>query len=145
MKIRFAWAIDSSIEVSEYLASVRETIIRYFDSGMMLKSSSISNSNYLSPHVISNSSISFAYSNVAAAMSCCSEDTIQALKCIRDLSKEFDIRISLETYLMDESSRRGILSRFAKGVFKYGAVENKLSKVSYKTLIIKLIWLSVTG
>jgi hypothetical protein len=81
---------------------------------------------------------------LAEAIPCCSKETIQALKCIRDLSKEFDIRLSVETYMQDQTARRGVLSHFAKSVFKYGGTSLKGKVSCYfverqieKTMLIK--------
>ena len=47
-------------------------------------------------------------------------DFITALRNLKGLSNEFDIRIGLDAFMSDSIARRSILSQFAKEVFKYG-------------------------
>jgi hypothetical protein len=49
-----------------------------------------------------------------------SPEYVTALRSLRGLSNEFGIRIGLGAFMSDSVARRGILSRFAKEVFKYG-------------------------
>ncbi|KAI8621551.1 rough deal protein C-terminal region-domain-containing protein [Chytriomyces sp. MP71] len=106
-KIDFNWAVNAAVQLAEVLQRIKTHLKNETES------SGVSN-----PILVN-----LVPSHLAAldmAGSCCSPETVLALKNIRDLSKEFDIRIGLGVYRTDEPSRRVVLNKFAKEVFKYG-------------------------
>ncbi|KAJ3414397.1 hypothetical protein HDV05_006671 [Chytridiales sp. JEL 0842] len=128
---RFNWAIGAAIDLSQFLFKVREDFIDDLHSGSSAPSLIPSKNSTVATWIsstISNLPMSSNSTLLAAAIPCCSKETIQALKYIRDLSKEFDIRLDVQTYMQDETTRRGVLRHFAKGVFKYGGSATQSAK-----------------
>ncbi|KAJ3130716.1 hypothetical protein HK100_007634 [Physocladia obscura] len=85
----------------------------------------------IKPAAVTTSIILSHIAGLEMENSSCSSATLKALGNMRDLSKEFDIRICLQTYKNDENYRRVILNKFAKEVFKYGSETTQLSEVVF--------------
>ncbi|KAJ3212506.1 hypothetical protein HDU82_000937 [Entophlyctis luteolus] len=103
----FDWSVDASIALCLALKSVMEEV----QSTMSSESDKESSIWPMQPV-----SILADYGSVGFSL----DATIKNLQNIKQLSEEFNVRMSLKTYKNDENARRDSLNTFAKEVFKHG-------------------------
>ncbi|TPX76095.1 hypothetical protein CcCBS67573_g02645 [Chytriomyces confervae] len=115
-KKTFIWAVKAGISLSSTLKKLKDNICGTPQTTQKMASFSTSTPifNLIPSHL----------SALDMPNACCAVETTHALESMRDLCKEFDIRIGLHAYRHDDGVRRVILNKFAKEVFKYG-VESK--------------------
>ncbi|ORY44198.1 hypothetical protein BCR33DRAFT_717267 [Rhizoclosmatium globosum] len=110
-KETFVWAVTAAVELAQLLQTIKSDFKDEFKNQTLPKSNIASAQKQLMASHISA---------LEMTTSCCSSETIKSLGNLKDLSKEFDIRIKVSSYRNDEAARRVVLNRFAKEVFKYG-------------------------
>ncbi|KAJ3346220.1 Kinetochore-associated protein 1 [Entophlyctis luteolus] len=103
----FDWSVDASIALCLALKSVMEEV----QSTMSSESDKESSIWPMQPV-----SILADYGSVGFSL----DATIKNLQNIKQLSEEFNVRMSLKTYKNDDNARRDSLNTFAKEVFKHG-------------------------
>ncbi|KAI9349126.1 rough deal protein C-terminal region-domain-containing protein [Obelidium mucronatum] len=113
----FTWSVTAAIQLSCLIQSVKTDFNEEFRNQTVPKSSihGVQQQNLIASHLAA----------LEMSNSICSVETVKALKNLKELSFEFDIRISLAVYRHDEVARRVVLNRFAKEVFKYGPEPRK--------------------
>ncbi|KAJ3029823.1 UNVERIFIED_CONTAM: Kinetochore-associated protein 1 [Siphonaria sp. JEL0065] len=110
-KSSFTWAVTTALELSSFIQKRKSKCKDDFRNQSVPKSSIVATQqNLIASHLAA----------LEMANSYCSVETIKAIRNLKELSVEFNIRISLQVYRYDEAARRVVLNRFAKEVFKYG-------------------------